>query len=319
MLLGMFAIGLLFPERFFGGVEPMFETLAQFKPRHLSLPDSAGLGVSWYTSTALLCGLGMWMWPHVFAATYSARSEHIVRRNAGVLPLYQLGMVPVIIVGFTCAAQAARDPSFAAAIDQPDHALLVALVGHFPSWVAGLIGAGGLAAAVSTASALILTAANLTSRNLVQQGLRPGLSDTRTAWVSRALVPVITAVAVALVFTAPDMLVALLLMGYAGISQFVPAVLLGMFARWPTRAAILAGLCTGLGVVVGCQITGTPLPLGMHPGFLGLLANVTVVVGLSFVTPKLDSARLQRFEALLAEPAGGDRPAPEKGGDDAHA
>jgi len=301
MLGGMVGVGLLFPHRFFGGIEPMFETLERLRPTHLSLPDSAGLGLSWYTSTALLCGLGMWIWPHVFAATYSARSEGVVRRNACVLPLYQLAMVPVILVGFTCAARAAMDPEFAATIEKPDHAMLVALVGYFPPWIAGLIGAGGLAASISTSSALILTAANLLSRNVIRTAFNPGMDEKRAARLGRWLVPAVTAVAMVFAFAAPDMLVSLLLTGFSGISQFLPAVLLGLFCRWPTSKGILAGLLTGLGIVVVCYAAGLRLVLGIHPGFVGLVANVVVVVLVSRFTAPLEPARLERFERLLAD------------------
>ncbi len=305
MLGGMFGVGLLFPGRFFGGIGPMVETLARLKPTHLTLPDSGGLGVSWYTSTALLCGLAMWLWPHIFAATYAAKSEKVVRRNAGVLPLYQLATVPVILVGFTCAAKAAEDPSFAAAIEKPDHAMLVALVDYFPNWVAGLIGAGGLAASVSTASALILAAANLVSRNIIRAVVGDTMDETRAARIGRLLVPAIAAAAVILALTAPEMLVSLLLTGFSGIGQFLPAVLLGLFFRWPTAKGILAGLVSGLSVVIGCHGLGASLPLGLHPGFLGLLINLAVVIVVSAVTEKLDSERIARFERLLDEGASG--------------
>ncbi len=304
MLGGMFSVGILFPRRFFDGLGPMFETLGRLKPDHLVLPDSSGLGLSWYTSTALLCGLGMFVWPHIFAATYSAKSERVVRRNAAILPLYQLALVPVIIVGFTCAAKAATDSGFAAAITKPDHAMLIALVNYFPPWAAGLIGAGGLAASISTASALILASANLIARNIVQKAAAPGMEEERAARLGRMLVPAVTAAAVVFAFAAPGMLVNLLLMGYSGISQFLPAVLLGFFSRRPTAAGILAGLAAGLAVVLGCHAAGRELVLGLHPGFLGLGVNFAVVVAVSSFTRKIEPDRLERFERLLAEKDG---------------
>ena len=155
MLVGMVWVGVLVPARFYGGIGPAFDAVARLRPEHISLPDAGGLGMGWYVSAVLLSGFGGWMWPHIFAATYSARSERVVRRNAGILPLYQLAGVPVIMVGLVCAAKAAEDPVFAAAIEKPDQAMLVALVGYFPPWIAGAIGAGGLAASISTASSII--------------------------------------------------------------------------------------------------------------------------------------------------------------------
>jgi SSS family solute:Na+ symporter len=301
MLVGMVAVGLLVPERFFGGLDEAFASLERLRPDHLNLPDAGGLGLGWYASAVLLSGIGGWAWPHIFAATYSARSERVVRRNACILPIYQLAVVPVIIVGLTCAARAAEDAEFAASISHPDHAMLVALVGYFPAWVAGAIGAGGLAAAISTASALILTAANLTARNVLQRGLAPRLDDRRTAWIARLLVAPVAIAAGGLALAAPEMLVNLLLIGYSGIAQFVPAIYLGLFSRRATLAGISAGLAVGLGVAVTAQLAGWQPPLGLHPGFAGLLLNLAVAVSVSAVTRPPEPERIGRFEKLLAE------------------
>ncbi|MBP7149290.1 MAG: sodium:solute symporter family protein [Acidobacteria bacterium] len=303
MLVGMVALGIVVPSRLFGGVDAMFDTLASARPQHLVLPDSAGLGLGWYTSVVLLSGCGFWIWPQVFAATYAARDERVVRRNAAVLPLFQLALLAVIVVGMSCAALAARDPQFAAAVENPDYAMLTALVRSFPPLFVGLIGAGGVAAAISTASALILAAANLVARNVLQRGLTPRMNEMVAARIGRLLVPCITAIAMALAFYAPRMLVDLLLAGYSGIAQLFPAVVLGLFARWPTRAGVLAGLACGLALVLACFVGDVQLPWGIHPGLAGLLLNVLVVAAVSAGTRAVDPERVQRFERALSEPA----------------
>ncbi len=301
MLGGMVTVGTLFPRKFFGGVEAMFDVLERVSPAHLTLPDAGGFGLSWYTSTALLCGLSMWLWPHGFTATFSAKSERVVRINAGVLPLYQLALVPVIVVGFTCAAKAGVDPTFAASIEKPDHAMLVALAKNFPPWLAGLIGAGGLAASISTASALVLTAANIVSRNVAQKLAPSRITKQGAARMGRWLVPVVMGLALGLALVSPGMLVSLLLTGFSGIGQFVPAVVLGLFARWPTRAGIIVGLISGLVVVAACFVAGIEMPLGMHPGLLGLAVNLGAVIVVSLFTKKVEPSRMARFESLLRE------------------
>ena len=301
MLCGMVAVGLLIPNHFYGGIDEAFAALERLRPSHLALPDSGGLGLGWYASTVLLCALGFWAWPHLFAATYSAKSETVIRRNAAVLPLYQLALVPIIIVGLTCAARAAEDADFASKINHPDQAMLVALVEFFPPWVAGAIGAGGLAAAISTASALILVAANLIARNVLQRGLTPGLDDRRTAWVARLLVTPVAVVAAGLALAAPDMLVSLLLVGYSGIAQFLPAILLGLFWRRATLGGVSAGLAAGVSVAVVAQLAGWHPPWGLHAGFIGLLLNFAAAITVSWFTRTPDKDRIARFEKMLAE------------------
>jgi SSS family solute:Na+ symporter len=182
--------------------------------------------------------------------------------------------------------------------------MLVALVADFPPVVAGLIGAGGVAAAISTACALILSAATLLARNVVQRGFSPGLDDTRTARVSQMLVPVVTALAVGLTFAFPEMLVNLLLFGYSFVTQLFPAVILGLFSRWPTRAGIGAGLFVGLVTVTLCQLGIVRPPWGLHAGFLGLLLNASAVGITSLLTRPVEAERLDRFARVLGAEEG---------------
>lgn len=299
MLFGMVSIGFIFPNKFFGGTAKVWEILQEIKPSHLTLPDSAGLGIFWVASVSLICGLGFWMWPHIFTATYAAKSEKVVRRNATILPLYSLTMIPIMVVGFTCAAKAGVDPSFAGTITKPDHAMLIALVNNFPPLLAGFIGAGGLAASISTSSGLILTSSNLMARNVIQKGFMPGMEDMAVARLGRALVPVLTVLAVLLAIFAPSMLVSLLLVGYSGVTQFFPAVVLGLFAKWPTKAGIVTGLLAGLATVVAIKFMGVPSPMGLHEGFVGLIVNFAVVMVVSSFTPKISPSTIDRFESTL--------------------
>lgn len=301
MLIGMVSVGFLVAHKLFGGVGPMFAELARLKPLHLTLPDSSGNGIWWYTSTALLSGLGFWMWPHIFMATYSAKSENVVRRNATILPLYQLAMIPVVIVGFACATKAGLDPAFAGKIAKPDYAMLVALVENFDPLVVGLIGAGGLAASISTSSALILSAANLTARNVIQRGFRPEMADLEVAKLGRLLVPVVTAVAVSFALMAPSMLVNLLIVGYSGITQFFPGVILGIFSKRPTKSGVLAGILVGLSALFLFQFGGFAAPFNLQPGFIGLILNFCTVFAVSAVTTPVEVERLARFEKALAD------------------
>jgi SSS family solute:Na+ symporter len=301
MLVGMASVGFLVSRNYFGGVGRMFETLAELRPTHLVLPDTSGNGMFWYASTALLSGLGFWMWPHLFAATYSAKDENVVRRNAVILPLYQLAMVPVIIVGFAVAAKGAVDPSFGLKIAKPDHAMFVALLDSTPPWVVGLLGAGGLAASISTSSGLILTAANLTARNIMQKGLLPRMTDMQVARAGRGLVVLYTVVALVFAFLAPSMLVNLLIVGYSGITQFFPGVVLGVFSERPTKWGVISGLVVGLSALFMFQFGGIKAPFDLQPGFVGLILNFATVWVVSAFTEPVDDARLNRFKSALSD------------------
>jgi SSS family solute:Na+ symporter len=91
MLLAAFTIGIGVPYHYFGGIRPMFHALVQAKAAHLTMPGStANMGHTWYVSTVLLTALGGYMWPHAFGSIYSAKSGDTLRRNAVIMPLYNL-------------------------------------------------------------------------------------------------------------------------------------------------------------------------------------------------------------------------------------
>ena len=292
MLVTMFAVGILFPQKFFGGVGQMFQRLAEVSPQHLILPGKSGaMGLGWYTSTTLMSALGFWMWPHLFLTTYSAKNTQIIRRNAVILPLFALALIPVIIVGYTCFL-------VAPGLKEPDHAMLITLTRFFPPWMAGLVGAGGTAAAISTSSALTLSACTLFARNIYQRGMNPKANDDQAARLARWLVPVVTAAAVALTFLRPKMLVALLLLGYSGITQFFPGVIFGLFWKRVTKAGVYAGMIAGIATLLlinyGLKASS---PYGLFFGFWGLLVNLAVCLLVTLCTSPPPKEALHRFYA----------------------
>lgn len=80
-------------------------------------------------------------------------------------------------------------------------------------------------------------------------------------------------------------LVSLLLMGYAGVTQFFPGVAFGLF--WPraTTAGVMAGLVSGAGLVAFFVLTGRDPFLGVNAGFVALLANFAVATIVSLASP----------------------------------
>ncbi len=103
-------LGLYLPSHLYGGIGPMFEQIAAAKPGCLVFPAS-GQSVAWFVSTVLLTAIGFFMWPHSFSACYSAKDARVFRRNAIVLPIYQLILLFVFFVGFAAVLQRRSDRS----------------------------------------------------------------------------------------------------------------------------------------------------------------------------------------------------------------
>ncbi len=258
----------------FGGIGPLFRRLLETKPQMLYLHPP--LGMSWYLSTMILSGLGFFIWPHLWPSIFGAKDIKPLKKTYVVLPLYSFFMLPVILAGLTVAAAGLK-------LSVPDEAILKAVELVYPKWVLGVVGAAGFAAAASTASAIILAAAGLTASNIYRIA-KPSASDKELVLVSRLFVVFYALLALSLAIVARGRLVALLLLGYSGITQMFPGAVLGMFwkriNKWNTTAGLIAGLVT----IIYLKFFGPGNYLGIHFGLWGLIVNfIVVLIGAAFV------------------------------------
>ena len=278
MIVAVAVIGVGLPAMYFGSVGKMFAELIRRHPAYLTFPGgTTTMGVGWVVSTVLLTGLGYYCWPHTFASAFSAKDDRTLRRNAVIMPLYQLPVLLVLLVGFTALLVM---PGLA----NPDTALL-ALVGRsYPGWFAGFVGGAGAVTAMVPAAMLLLGASTLVAKNLYRPLRRTAVSEAHLMRASRAFMLLIAAAALALALWSPHELVTLLIFGYDGIAQLFPGVALGVFTRRVTAAPVTLGLVAGVVVVVALIASGHDPFLGVNAGFAGLAVNGAVTFAAAAVT-----------------------------------
>jgi SSS family solute:Na+ symporter len=272
MVVAAVCIGIGIPAIHFGGIGPMFSALAASKPAHLTMPGAtANLGHAWYISTVLLTSLGFYMWPHAFAATFTARSADTLRRNAVVMPLYTLTLVFIFFAGFAAVLLVPGLPN-------GDLALLTVVRQTFPPWFVGVIGGAGALTAMVPAAIFILTAATLFAKNLYRPLLAPAMSDDQVAALARVMVVVLGAISLWLAIFSSTTLVSLLLTGYAGVTQFFPGVILGLYWKRVRTAAVFAGMIVGVVTAVCLMVSHHDPLFGLSAGFLALCVNFAIAV-----------------------------------------
>ena len=278
MIVAVAVVGLGVPRIYFGGISNMFRSLISQRPDHLVFPGAAPtMDTLWVMSTVLLTGMGFYMWPHVFGSAFSAKSDKIIKRNAIIMPFYQIPILLVLMVGFSAFL-------VLPGLKNGDLAFLELVHKTYPSWFLGFIGAAGAVTAMVPASILVLFASTLLAKNVYQAGFNPGASEATVMRLSRAMVLVITTTALVFALLLPNALVNLLLIGYDGVSQFFPGVVLGLFWKRVRREGVLCGLLAGLAIVV-VLVFGRHDPfLGMNAGFVALVVNGAVTVGISLFT-----------------------------------
>ena len=274
-------IGIYLPMHYFGGYQPMFEAVERARPGALTLPG-AGMSPAWLISTVLLTATGFYMWPQFFAGVYTARNESVFRKNAVILPLYQLVVLFVFFAGFAAMLVV---PGLKGA--SADLSLLRIAEHSFGSWTLGVIGGAGLLTALVPGSMILITAGTILSQN-VYRVMTPGTSDRTVSIVARSLVPVLTLVAVILTLRGGETLVVLLLMGYNFVTQLFPSLILSLGARPIVSASsAIAGIVAGELTVVLLTVTSasvaTLLPAApqvvkdLNVGFVALGVNVVVL------------------------------------------
>ena len=278
MILAVGIVGIGVPYIYFGGFGKMFRALIAQRPDHLVLPGATPhMDILWVMSTCLLTGLGFYMWPHVFGSAFSAKSDRIIKRNAIIMPFYQIPVLLVFMVGFTALL-------IIPGLKNGDMAFLALVNKTYPSWFMGFVGAAGAVTAMVPSAILVLFASTLIAKNIYQTGINPKASEERVMSLSRLMVLAITTLALVFAVFFPNELVPLLILGYDGVCQFFPGVVLGLFWKRVTKAAVFSGIISGLGVVAVLILTGKDPFLGLNAGFVGLFVNSIITLAVSFMT-----------------------------------
>ena len=170
-------------------------------------------------------------------------------------------------------------------------------LGGLPYVVSGLVAAGGLAAALSTADGLLLTISNaLVHDTAPMRGGRVWVSDNRVILSKFALLAV-AMVAAATAALKTGEIISLVTASFSlAAATFFPALTLGLFWRGATRRAAVAGMLTGIAVTVGYMLQASAvlrawwglapggLWWGIHPvsaGFFGVPAGFAVIAAVS--------------------------------------
>lgn len=278
MVLAVGIVGIGVPLIYFGGFGKMFRSLIEQYPRHLVLPGATvHMNVGWVMSTVLLTGLGFYMWPHVFGSAFSAKSAKVIKRNAVIMPFYQIPVLLVFMVGFTALL-------VIPGLENGDMAFLALVNKTYPSWFMGFVGAAGAVTAMVPSAILVLFASTLLAKNVYQAGIHPQASEERVMSLSRFMVLVVTALALVFAIFLPNELVPLLILGYDGVCQFFPGVVLGLFWKRVNKAGVFCGMIAGLGIVALLILGGRDPFLGMNAGFVGLVVNSLITVSVSLWT-----------------------------------
>jgi SSS family solute:Na+ symporter len=278
-------LGIYLPIHYYGGYNAMFSAIQAAKPDFLALP-AKGESIAWFDSTVLLTALGFYMWPHSFGSLFTAKEERAFRRNAVMMPLYQLILLFVFFVGF---AAILKVPGLKGS--EIDLSLLRLSVQTFDPWFVGVIGAAGVLTALVPGSMILIAAATLLANNIFRI-VRPQTTEASVSRLAKLLVPVVALVSVIFTLNGGSTIVALLLMGYSFVTQLFPTLIASLLPHNPvTREGAFAGICVGVATVAITSLTHSSvatlfpaLPDALRDLNIGIVALILNLVALGAVS-----------------------------------
>ena len=295
MLFAAAFLGIGITYTYFGGIGPMFTALANTNPSHLVMPGATkNMGHLWYISTVLLTSFGFYMWPHLFGAVFTAKSANTLRRNAVIMPLYTITLPLIFFVGFACIL-------IIPGLSNGDMSLLTIVRKTYPAWFLGVIGGAGAITAMVPAAILILTAATLFAKNCFRPIFAPSMTDDQVVRMAKFLVLVISAITLYFAIYSSTTLVNLLLLGYAGVTQFFPGVVYGLFWRRVTMAGVFTGMVVGVAIVAYLMLSKMDPFMGLNAGFVALFVNFVVTSLVSLLTPFSPNPFEENWEGSVAQ------------------
>jgi cation/acetate symporter len=185
-------------------------------------------------------------------------------------------------------------------------------VAKLAPWVIALVAAGGLAAALSTASGLLLVISSAVAHDVYYRIIRPDASESQRVFVGRVMVGFAVALAGYFGINPPGFVAQVVAFAFGlAASSFFPIILLGIFDKRTNREGAISGMITGL-VFTLFYIIGVKFG-GMQPWFfgvsaegigtLGMIINFIVTLVVSRLTPP-PPAEIQEMVEDLRTPSG---------------
>jgi cation/acetate symporter len=166
-------------------------------------------------------------------------------------------------------------------------------VAKLAPWVIALVAAGGLAAALSTASGLLLVISSSIAHDVYYRMIDPHASESKRLFVGRVMVGIAIAIAGYFGINPPGFVAEVVSLAFGlAAASFFPAIVLGVFDKRTNKEGAIAGMILGL-VITSFYIFSVKFG-GMQPlfgisaegfGTVGMVLNFIITLVVSRLTP----------------------------------
>jgi len=167
-------------------------------------------------------------------------------------------------------------------------------VAQLAPWVIALVAAGGLAAALSTASGLLLVISSSIAHDVYFRTINPNASESQRVMVGRIMVGFALAIAGYFGINPPGFVAQVVAFAFGlAAASFFPVIILGIFDKRTNREGAIAGMIVGLAFtaayIIGAKFYSMPLWFfnisAEGIGTVGMVLNFVVTLIVSRLTP----------------------------------
>jgi cation/acetate symporter len=179
-------------------------------------------------------------------------------------------------------------------VDRDIMVLATPEVANLAPWVIALVAAGGLAAALSTASGLLLVVSSSIAHDLYYRIINPAASESQRLMVGRVMVGFAIAIAGYFGVNPPGFVAQVVAFAFGlAAASFFPVIILGIFDSRTNREGAIAGMISGLVFttfyIIGVKFYGMPTWFfnisAEGIGTVGMMLNFIVTIVVSRLTP----------------------------------
>ena len=178
-------------------------------------------------------------------------------------------------------------------------------IAGLPYVISGLVAAGGLAAALSTADGLLLAIANALSHDIYYKMLDPNAPTIRRLTVARVLLFFVAVASAALAATRPSDILAMVGWAFSlAMAGNFPALVLGIWWKRTTTTAAILGMFAGWGICLFYLVTSRYFPQ-MGVNYFGMTSLLNPTTGLPVVDiakVMADPQWMHQWPALATNP-----------------
>lgn len=252
-----------------------------------------------YATLVLGSTLAIFLYPHNLTGVLSTNSGKGMKRIIPFLPIYSVVLGLIAFCGYFAIAAHIQPKS-------ADEALPALFANMFPEWFAGFAFAALAIGALVPAAIMSIGAANLFTRNIYREYLRPSCKEGEESNVAKITSLLLKVGAFAFVaFLPKTFAINLQLLGGLWILQTLPAVFLGLYTTWFHRNALVVGWLVGM--VIGTWISVSqgfasiyPLALGgfAFPLYIGLIALILNLLTSGILTLIFDAVGISRGQEV---------------------